>query len=338
MKQIQIPEKYTAVVLDSFSGAENLRTELRPVPELKHSEVLVKIAASPINPSDLSFLEGHYESKKRPPVVPGFEGSGTVVATGKSMMARNLLGKRVACLSQDTGDGVWAEYMVTTAKLAFPLHRSVNLEQGAMSVVNPLTAISLIEIAKKGGHKTIVQTAAAGTLGQMINRLCQKEGIQVINIVRHESQVDLLNKQGAEIVLNSDESEFQQKLSDVCYQYNSRLAFDAVAGPLSLQLLDAMPPRSKVTVYGALSQELVMANPGQLIFQTKAIDGFWLTESLAKKNLVQFLKIWRRTQKLLTKELKSEIRIKYPLKEAKSAILDYQKQMTGGKVLLIPNE
>lgn len=338
MKQFEIPEQYSAVVLDSFSGAENLRIESRPIPKLNKNEVLVKVAASPINPSDLAFLEGQYDSKKRLPVVPGFEGSGTVVATGKSMMARYLLGKRVACLSQDTGDGVWAEYMVTTVKLALPLHRSVSLKQGAMSVVNPLTAFSFIDIARKGGHKTIVQTAAAGTLGQMVSRLCGREGIQVINIVRHESHVDLLNKQGAEIVLNSSDSDFQQKLSDVCHQYGSRLAFDAVAGPLSLQLLDAMPPRSKVTVYGGLSEELVMANPGQLIFQSKVIDGFWLTESLANKNLMQFLKIWRRTQKLLTKELKSEIRIKYPLNEVKTAILDYQKQMTGGKVLLVPGE
>lgn len=335
MKQFQIPEEYSAVILDSFSGAESLRMELRSIPKLKDNEVLVKVAASPINPSDLAFLEGHYDSKKQPPVVPGFEGSGTVVATGKSMMARNLMGKRVACMSQDTGDGVWAEYMVTTSKLALPLHRSVSLEQGAMSVVNPLTAVALTEIAKKGGHKAVVQTAAAGTLGQMVLRLCQSEGIRVINIVRNESQVDLLKKQGAEIVLNSSESEFQQKLSDVCHQYNSRIAFDAVAGSLSLQLLEAMPPRSKVTVYGALSHEVVMANPGQLIFQTKAIDGFWLTESLANKNLIQLLKLWRRTQKLLTKELKSEIRIKYPLKEVKTAVLDYQKQMTGGKVLIV---
>jgi NADPH:quinone reductase-like Zn-dependent oxidoreductase len=338
MKKLQLPEKYSAVVLNSFSGAEDLRMEERSIPELNKNEVLVKVAATPINPSDLAFLEGHYDSKKRPPVVPGFEGSGTVVATGGSMMARNLLGKRVACLSPDTADGVWAEYMVTTAKLALPLHRSVNLEQGAMSVVNPLTAMSFCEIAKKDKHKTVVQTAAAGTLGQMINRLLQSEGIRVINIVRKESQMDLLRKQGAETVLNSSENEFPQKLRDICHQHNARLAFDAVAGPLSLQLLEAMPTLGKVTVYGALSQELVMANPGQFIFQRKAIDGFWLTDSLVGMNLLQFLKIWRRTQKLITKELKSEIRIKYPLKEAKSAILDYQKQMTGGKVLIIPNK
>lgn len=337
MKQTQIPETYNAVVLDSFSATPDLKVEKRTVPELTHNEVLVKVAAAPINPSDLSFLEGHYYSKKQLPVVPGFEGSGTVVATGKSRMARNLLGKRVACLSKDTGDGVWADYMVTTSKLALPLHRSVSLEQGAMSVVNPLTAISLVDIARKGRHGTILQTAAAGSLGQMILRLCHKEGIQVINIVRRESQVDLLKNQGAEIVLNSGESDFQEKLTDLCHKYNARLAFDAVSGPLAFQLIEAMPPRSKVSVYGGLSQEPVMANPGQLIFQTKVIDGFWLTESLARKNLLQLLKTWRQAQKLMLKELRSEIRIKYPLNEVNKALQDYQKQMTGGKVLLTPN-
>jgi NADPH2:quinone reductase len=337
MKQAQIPEKYAAVVLDSFTGAEGLRIDQRTVPELNQNEILIKVAASPINPSDLAFLEGSYHSEKNPPVVPGFEGSGTVVATGKSLMARNLLGKRVACLSQDTADGVWAEYMVTTSRLALPLHKSVSLEHGAMSVVNPLTAISLMNIAKKGRHKAIVQTAASGTLGQMIYRLSRKEGIRVINVVHREAQVEMLKKLGAEIVLNSNEQEFQQKLHDICHEYESHLAFDAVAGPLSFQLLEAMPPESKVTVYGGLSQEVVMANPIQLIFHNKTIDGFWLTEFLSSMNLLQILKIWRRAQKLLSNELRSEIRVQYPLKDIHKAVLDYQSQMTGGKVLIIPN-
>lgn len=338
MKQNQIPEKYNAAILDSFSGAEGLRLVQRSVPDLKPNEVLVKVAASPINPSDLSFLEGHYHSKKSPPVVPGLEGSGTVVATGKSMMARNLMGKRVACISQDTGDGVWAEYMLTTTKLALPLHRSVNLEQGAMSVVNPLTAIALVNIARIGKHKAIVQTAAASTLGQMINRLSKKEGIQVINVVRSDAQVDLLKGQDAEFVLNSTGQDFQESLYDLCHRLGSRLAFDAVAGPLSFQLLEAMPPQSRVTVYGGLSHEPAMAHPGQLIFQAKAVDGFWLTLYLSKLSLVKFLRIWRRVQKLLANELRSEIRVQYPLKDIKAAVLDYQGQMTGGKVLIRPND
>ena len=172
MTQTQIPDQMTAVVLDSYSGAEALRVEQRPVPKPGKDEVLVKVAASPINPSDLAFLDGNYGFDNPPPVVPGGEGSGTVVAVGPGSMGRYFLGKRVACLSNGERDGTWAEYVVASTKGgAFPLNKSVSLEQGAMSVINPLTASAFLEITNDGEHKAIVLTAAASALGQMVNRL-----------------------------------------------------------------------------------------------------------------------------------------------------------------------
>jgi NADPH:quinone reductase-like Zn-dependent oxidoreductase len=325
----------TGVVLDSYSGGDALRVEQRPVPTPGHNEVLVQVAASPINPSDLAFLEGRYGFKSAPPVIPGLEGSGTVVAVGSGMMGRYLLGKRVACLHPGEGDGVWAEYVVSTAKGgALPLHQSVSLEQGAMSVVNPLTAMAFLEIAKKGGHKAIVQTAAASALGQMVNRLAQSEGVQVINVFRREAQVELLEQQGATIVLSSNESDFDQRLHDACHQHKAHLALDAVAGRLTLQLLEALPRHGRVTVYGGLSYKPAQASPDQLIFQDKAVDGFWLGPWLAKKNLIQMMRMWRRAQRLLSTQLRSDVRARFPFQEAREAVQDYQSQMTGGKVLL----
>ncbi len=336
MVKENIPNEMTAIVLDSYTGVNALRIERRPIPQPGPNEVLVKVAATPINPSDLAFLEGLYGFKKPTPVVPGFEGSGTVVSVGSGMMGKYLNGKRVACVSQARGDGVWAEYMVTTTSLAFPLDTSVSLEQGAMSVVNPLTALAFLTLAKEGRHKAIVQTAAASVLGQMVNRLCKSEGIQIINIVRREAQKELLKEQGAEIVLNSSDPNFSQHLWDVCQHYQSRIAFDAVAGPLTIQLLKAMPSHSKVIVYGGLSYEPAQAEAGQLIFEGKSIEGFWLTTWMSKKNFLQSLAIWQRAQKLITTDLKSEIRMQYPLNEAQNAIKEYQSQMTGGKILLRP--
>ncbi len=335
MTTSQIPEKMNAVVLDSYSGVNALRVEKRPVPKPGPNQVLVKVAASPINPSDLAFLDGNYGFKKKTPTVPGFEGSGTVVAVGSGIMGRYLMGKRVACIS-GKGDGVWAEYMVTDATLALPLASSVSLEQGAMSAVNPLTAMAFLDITKKSGHKTIVQTAAASALGQMVNRIFQNSGIQVINIVRRDEQVDFLKKAGAEIVLNSTNADFAKELKETCKKHKAHLAFDAIAGLLTLQVLNAMPRHSKVSVYGGLSFEAAQIDPGDLIFKGKSIDGFWLTSWLEKKNPLQSLQLWQRAQKLLATDLKSEIRERYPLSEAKKAINEYQNQMTGGKVLLIP--
>ena len=335
MSEHQIPDQMTAVVLDSYTGVEALRIEQRPVPKPAANEVLVKIAAAPINPSDLSFLEGLYAFHEPPPVVPGFEASGTVVATGSSTWDRDLAGKRVACISRGGRDGTWAEYMVASTSSALPLDDAVSLEQGAMSVVNPLTAIALLSVASEDGHKTVVHTAAASALGQMLNRLGSNEGVQIINVVRRDEQVALLKEQGATIVLNSSDDDFDRQLGDVCSQHKVRLAFDAVAGPMTMQLLEAMPKNSKVTVYGGLSQKPILANPGHLIFQGKRVDGFWLTIWLAQKDSDQRMRIWRRAQKLMLTDLKSEVRARYPLQDVQKAVTDYQGHMTGGKVLLV---
>jgi NADPH:quinone reductase len=338
MTQIQVPDQMTAVVLDSYSGLEALRVEQRPVPKPGKDEVLVKVAASPINPSDLAFLDGQYGFKNPPPVVPGGEGSGTVVAVGPGMAGRYFLGKRVACLSQGKGSGMWAEYVVTSAKGgALPLHRSVSLEQGALSMINPLTACAFLELAKEGGHKAIVLTAAASALGQMVNRLGRSQGIQVINVVRRDAQVELLKEQGATVVLNSSEADFDQQLHDACHQLDAHLAFDAVAGPMTRQLLDALPEHSKVTVYSCLSFKGPGVGPDHLIFEDKGVDGFWLGPWMNNKNLVQILMLWRRAQKLMATDLRSEIRARYSLREAKNAVQDYSGHMTGGKILLNPN-
>lgn len=339
MTQMQVPDQMIAVVLDSYSGVEALRFEQRPVPKPGKDEVLVKVAASPINPSDLAYIAGQYGFKNPPPIIPGGEGSGTVVAVGPGMMGRYFLGKRVACLSQGTGSGSWAEYVVVSAKGgALPLNQSVSLEQGAMSFVNPLTAYAFLEITKKGGHKAIVLTAAASVLGQMVNRLGRREGIQIINVVRREAQVELLKQQGATVVLNSNEAGFDQKLHDVCHQTDAHLAFDAVAGTMTCKLLDALPQNSRVIVYSCLSRQGMQVGADHLVFQGKAVEGFWLGPWISRKNIIQILLMWRRAQKLMAKELKSEIRDQYPFQDAKKAVQEYQNQMTGGKILLRPSQ
>ena len=338
MTQTQIPDQMTAVVLDSYSGAEALRVEQRPVPKPGKDEVLVKVAAAPINPSDLAFLDGNYGFDNPPPVVPGGEGSGTVVAVGPGAMGRYFLGKQVACLSRGERDGTWAEYAVaSTQGGVFPLDKSVSLDQGAMSVINPLTASAFLEITNDGGHKAIVLTAAASALGQMVNRLGRSEGVQVINIVRRDAQVELLKAQGATVVLNSSEANFDRQLQDTCHQYNAHLAFDAVAGQMTGQLLQALPENSTVTVYSCLSKKAPQTIVDQIIFRGKTITGLWLGPWLnLNKNLFQILMLWRRSQKLIGTDLKSEVRARYPFQEARQAVQEYTHQMTGGKILLTP--
>ncbi|NHF59695.1 zinc-binding dehydrogenase [Flavobacteriaceae bacterium TP-CH-4] len=335
MSKVKIPATMTVAVLNAYSGADALSIEQRPVPTPGRNQVLVKVAYAPINPSDLATLTGYYGFKNPTPMVPGGEGSGEVVAAGPGVMANYFLGKRVVCTGWGTGGGIWSEYVVKSVKGGvLSLSKSLSLEQGAMSFINPLTASAFIDITKRGGHKSIALTAAASSVGQMVNRLGRKEGIQIVNVVRRDAQVDLLKAQGANTVLNSNETGFEQELHDACHQMNTRIAFDAVAGQMTGQLLKAMPQNSRVTVFSALSREAVQVSPGILIFENKGIDSFWLGPWIGEQGILKTMSLWKRAQKQIPSDLKSEIRKIYPLNEVKEAIRDYTKQMTGGKMLL----
>ncbi len=168
----------------------------------------------------------------------------------------------------------------------------------------------------------------------MVNKLARKAGILVINIVRRVQQVEVLKAHRAEIVLNSNTEGFQQQLHDVCHQNNAHLAFDAVAGELTNQVLKAMQQNSKIIVYSALSRQKIQVSPDQLIFKNKRVDGFWLGPWMSQKNLLKIMWLWRRVQQQIPHELQSTIRKTYPLQDVKGAVQEYTRQMTGGKILL----
>src|ERR1051326_1914228 len=131
-----------AVLVKDFSNP-SLSVEEIPTPRPTAGQILIKMAAAPINPSDLIFLRNQYGVKKAPPVVPGFEGSGTVIESRAGLYGRWVLGKPVACRAPEAGHGTWAEYMTTDPAGVVPLARNVTLEQGACFLINPLTAWAL---------------------------------------------------------------------------------------------------------------------------------------------------------------------------------------------------
>ncbi len=309
----------------------------KPLPTLGDTDVLVKIAAAPINPSDLMFLQGRYGLRKPLPVAPGFEGSGTIVAVGKAWWLRPYLGQRVACGTPDDGNGTWAEYMRTPAMRCIPLQPKVSLAQGAMLIVNPLTAWGLVELARTGRHAAAIQTAAASSLGLMIVRHARRMGLPLINIVRRAEQVAILQAEGATYILNSSEPDFTHRLADLSRQLKATIAFDAVGGDLTGTLLTGMPNGSRVVVYGALAGDLVQVNPAELIFRQQRVEGFWLSEWFRAKSLPRLLQIGSRVQSMLHADFRSTVQATYPLSRVNAALAHYQRQMSAGKVLLVPD-
>lgn len=332
-----LPLTMRALELRSYEeGLDGLALVEKPIPQPGSGQVLVRIEYAAVNPSDLNFIRGQYGERRDLPVVPGFEGSGVVVQAGRGLMARRMLGKRVAVATQE-GDGTWQQYLVMPALRCIPLHRDVTAEQGASLFVNPLTAYALMDRARRERHAAIVQTAAASALGQMILRLGRRWSIPVVNIVRRPQQVDLLRGLGAEYVLDSSAERFDEELRHVCHDLRTTLAFDVVGGAMTGRLMSAMPSRSCVTVMGNLAGEPCGGlDPDDLVFNAKRVDSFWLTRWIDQQNVLRFLRTIGKVQNLLGAELQTPVRDRLPLDEAVAGLRAYQAHMSAGKILLTP--
>ena len=249
------------------------------VPAPGSGQGLVKVARGSINPSDGMFLQGlsgQPRGKGRP---AGFEGVGVVVAAGAEPAAQALLGRRIAFTTGLSNWGSWAEYAITEADSAIPLLDSVSDADGAAMIVNPMTALAMFDIVRTEGEKAFVLTAGASQLCKLIMGVAKEEGFRPIAIVRRDDQIPLLLAAGAAHVLNAESPDFAKALREVMKAERPRIFLDAVTGPLASAIFEAMPRRARWIVYGRLDPDTTaIREPGQLIFQQKKIEGFWLRD------------------------------------------------------------
>jgi NADPH:quinone reductase-like Zn-dependent oxidoreductase len=249
------------------------------VPSPGPSQILVKVSLASINPSDVMFLKGLYGQPRVQGRPPGFEGVGIVAAAGPDPAARALVGRRVAFATGVSNWGSWAEYAVADASAAIPLIDGVADADGAAMIVNPLTALAMFDIVREEGVKAFVLTAGASQLCKLIMGVAREEGFRPIAIVRRDDQIPLLEAAGAAHVLNAEAADFRGRLREVMKAEQPRVFLDAVTGPLASAIFDAMPRRGRWIVYGRLDPSATtIREPGQLIFQDKKIEGFWLRD------------------------------------------------------------
>ena len=254
-----------------------------PVPAPADDEVIIRVEATPINPSDLAVLLGVADTsqlstkdgvtsapipeklisrvagRKGAPVPVGNEGAGTVVAAGGSDAAQALLGKVVSL----AGGQMYAQFKKAKARDCMVLPAGVNAQQGASSFVNPLTTLGMIGTMRKEGYEALVHTAAASNLGQMLVKLTQAEGIELVNIVRSAEQADLLRSIGAKHIVDSTAPDFVAQLTAAIKETKAFLAFDAIGGGrMASQILQAMEAAAVAlnpgySVYGSTQKKQV---------------------------------------------------------------------------------
>ncbi|MBL0730239.1 zinc-binding dehydrogenase [Piscinibacter sp. HJYY11] len=372
----------TALQLRSLvkkSGELELSLQSVPVPQPADDEVLVRVEATPINPSDLALLfgladmstakvSGSGASTVVTAQVPekmlrglaarldesmpvGNEGAGTVVKAGSSPEAQALLGKTVAIL----GGAMYGQYRAVKAKQALLLPEGTTAAEGASCFVNPLTSLSMTEVMRREGHKALVHTAAASNLGQMLNKICQKDGIALVNIVRKPEQVEILKKIGAKYIVDSSTPTFMEDLTKALIETGATLCFDAIGGgKLAGQVLTCMEAAAnanakeysrygsnvykQVYIYGGLDRGPTELN--RSFGMQWGVGGWLLTPFLQKIGFADAQKLRERVAAELKTTFASHYTREVSLVEALSleAINAYGKQATGTKYLITPQK
>ena len=349
-----------------------------PVPSPAGDEVLVRVEASPINPSDLGVLIAGADmstatiagTPERPvvtatlreaaleglsarvdkPLPVGNEGAGIVVAAGSSPAAQALVGKSVGI----AGGGMYTQYRAVDAFACLVLPEGTTPKDGASSFVNPLTALGMLETMRREGHSALVHTAAASNLGQMLVKLCIKDGVPLVNIVRKPDQEDLLRSLGAVHVCNSGSPTFSSDLVEALKATSATIAFDATGGgTLASQILSGMEQAANATAkeysrYGSTVHKQVYIYGGLDTRPTTltrdfgmawSVGGWLLTPFLGRIGAEGFGRLRARVAAELTTTFAStytrEVSLAGMLRP--DAFHAYVKRATGEKFLVTPN-
>jgi len=361
------------------SGELELSLVNVPTPDPAEDEVVVRVEATPINPSDLGLLIGPADMSaakvsgtKDAPVITatmpeaamrmmgarldqslpvGNEGAGTVIKTGSSDAAKALMGKTVSII----GGAMYSQYRVMKVRDVMALPDGTTAADGASWFVNPLTALGMTETMRRENHKALVHTAAASNLGQMLNKVCIKDGIGLVNIVRSKEQADILKKIGAKHIVDSTAPSFMEDLTNALVETGATIAFDAIGGgKLASQVLTAMEIAANKTAkeysrYGSNVFKQVYIYGSLDTRPTELTRAFGLTWSVSGWLLTPFLQkigpaeIGRLRQRVAS-ELKTTFASHYTKVVSLPETLDpaniavYNKRTTGEKFLINPNK
>lgn len=340
-------------------------------------EVVVRVEAAPINPSDLGLLLGpadvstlQAETVGDRPVLTfqipagrmggvrarlgqslpvGNEGAGTVIAAGAN--AEALIGRKVGML----GGAMYADYRKLKVGDVVPLPEGASAADGAAMFVNPLTSLGFVETAKAEGHSAIVHTAAASNLGQMLQKICLADGIPLVNIVRSDAQAAILRDIGATHVLNSQDADFRARLVDAIVETGATVAFDAIGGgSLGSDIVQAMEQAAsrrmteysrygsntfkQLYIYGALDLSPTVLNRLAFGFQW-SVSGWLLTPFLQKAGMETAMRLRQRVLDELTTTFASHYTRTIGLAEAldPEVLRAYERKATGEKYLIDPS-
>lgn len=310
--------------------------ELREValPALAPGQVLVQVGMSPVNPSDLFFVQGGYGQPRVQGQAAGFEGVGRVIA-GNGALAEALVGQRVSFLGTVTG--TWAQHAISDAALCIPLIDAVRDADGAALIVNPLTAVALIDRVREVKSPAVVINAAGSQLGRLMLGLARDEGLTPIAVIRREGDEADLRALGAAEVLVTSAPDLRARMAAVFKSLKPRVLLDAVGDQTTAEMFFAMPTGARWVSYGKMSDAApALTQMGQFIFMDKHIEGFWLSRWLPSAPPDRRRAVVEQVQRrFATGQWSTRVAAELPLDRAIDGILPAYA-LSAGKVMIRP--
>jgi NADPH:quinone reductase-like Zn-dependent oxidoreductase len=288
-------------------------------------------------------MKGEYgtERPQYHPIVPGFEGSGEIVKVG-DLADTSLIGKRVGVFANSNKtkpfDGLWAQYYYAHISELIFFNSDVPYEKICFTI-NPLTALGMFDTIKKSGAKCVIQNGASSSVAKMLNKLCMRNNITTINIVKDKDSLDWLSKTNMQNLINQGDNNWEKEVQKLCAQFDCKIGFDCVGGGYTSQLFANMPCQSILYHHGNLENKDLTMHSNDLIFHQRILAGWWLPvwlTSLSVEELNYYINFFRSEVESNSDLFEPDIAKSFSLNEFSSASSEYSRNMDKGKVIIRP--
>jgi NADPH:quinone reductase-like Zn-dependent oxidoreductase len=303
----------------------------KPLPQPPAGKVLIRVLASPVNPSDLSFVQGQYGIRPEFPSGAGFEGVGIIETLGEGV--RLSVGSRVGFSTI----GAWGEYALADQQAIIPVPDTIPDDTAAQLFVNPFTAWAMVEESGVQPGEWLLITACGSAYGKLVIQLCKKKGIKTIGTVRHDDLNEDLQELGLNEVINTETENLPQRVRQITDNKGVKCVLDSVGGPTAEEAMKCIAQGGKMLIFGLLSRQNPRLEVSWMIFRELTIKGFWLSEWMRKADhqtrteIAQNVIHW-----LASGEVVLPVEARYKLEDIKQAVEHAEAHGRWGKVLLTP--
>ena len=308
-----------------------LQVEEMTKPQPQADEVLIKVLASPINPSDIMFVQDLYGIRPQLPSAAGFEGVGIVEEVGENV--KMAVGTRVSF----TGIGSWGEYVLTNHRTLIAVPDNMSDEVAAQLFVNPFTAVAMVEETGVKEGEWLMITACASALGKMVIQICKMRGIKTIGTVRRNDLTDELKALGADEIINTAEEDLPKRVKEITNYKGAKAVLECVGGQTASEAVKCLGRGGVMLIYGLLSLENPSIDIGLMIFRELSLKGFWLTDWMRRVAPETRQRVAQEVITLLaTGQVQLPIEATYNLDQIAEAVTHADAHGRWGKILVKP--